>query len=508
MVRKLSLLVALLFAFAAFAQQPPADVLVVATSNDPQSVDPAWEMDNHAWMVSYYTYDRLMRYDGASTEVVPNLATSYVVSEDETEWTFTLRDDVRFADGSPLDADAVKYSFDRLLGVGAGPSDVFPTLENVVVVDPTTVRFELSEPFAPFLSTLADPGGAIVNPNVVKAHATDADPWARDFLARETAGSGAYVLSTWREGERIELTANPNYWGDAPALNRVLIRIVPEPSTQRILLERGEVDIAENLTNDQKNAVRDTAGVRIEVHPSLSVQYVYLNNRTLTDPVLRQALSYAVNYQGVIASIEQGQGEQLRGPVPVGLVGYNPDAFQFSYDPDKARELLAQAGYDGRELRLMFADQTTTWPALAQYLQSNLEAVGVRVKLEQYSWATMRERLDLGEFDLALGGWSPDFADPFMFMNYWFDSNNGGLAGNRAFYQNATVDDLVRRAAVLSDQDERLALYLQAMDIVVDEAPYVYLYQKTQQIAMRDRVQGYVFNPMMVDMYNFPTMSK
>lgn len=162
-----------------------------------------------------------------------------------------------------------------------------------------------------------------------------------------------------------------------------LSRIVPEPSTQRILLERGEVDIAENLTNDQENAVRDTAGVRIEVHPSLSVQYVYMNDRTLTDPVLRQALSYAVNYQGVIASIEQGQGEQIRGPVPVGLVGYNPDAFQFSYDPDKARELLAQAGYDDRELRLMFAD-------------------------------------------------------PLMFMNYWFDSNNGGLAGNRSFYQNTT----------------------------------------------------------------------
>lgn len=113
------------------------------------------------------------------------------------------------------------------------------------------------------------------------------------------------------------------------------------------------------------------------------MEYVCLNNGTLTDPLVRQVLSYAVNYQGVIASIEQGQGEQMRGPVPVGLVGYNPDAFQFSYDPDKARELLAQAGYDGHELRLMFAD-------------------------------------------------------PFMFMNYRFDSNNGGLADNRSFYQNTT----------------------------------------------------------------------
>lgn len=508
MFRKLWIYVFLIAGFVAFAQQPPADVLVLATSSDPQSVDPAWEMDNHAWMVSYYTYDRLMAYEGATTDMIPSLAESYEVSADETEWTFVLRSDAKFADGSPVDAAAVVYSFDRLMGVGAGPADVFPTLERVEIIDPTTVRFILSEPFAPFLSTLAHPGSAIVNPAIVEAEATESDPWARDFLARNTAGSGPFELTVWNEGERIELAANPAYWGGAPAVSRVLIRIVPESSTQRILLERGEVDIAESLTNDQKNAIRNTAGVRIEEHPSLSVQYVYINNETVADVQLRQALSYAVNYQGLIDTIELGKAEQMRGPVPLGLTGYDPDAFQYSYDPAKARELLAEAGYDGRELRLLYSDRTAIWPPMAQYLQSNLADVGVPVKLEQFSWATMRERLDTGDFDLALGGWSPDFADPYMFMNYWFDSANGGLAGNRSFYSNAHVDELVRKAAVLSDLEQRLDLYREAQDIVIDEAAYLYLYQVNQEIAMRDRVVGYVFNPMLVDMYNFPDISK
>src|SRR5699024_4982343 len=407
--RKFIIAAAVLAGGLVLAQQPPEDVLVVASSNDPQSVDPAWEMDNHAWMVSYWTYDRLMAYEGETTDMVPSLAEASEVSDDETEWTFTLREDAVFPDGTPVDAVAVKYSFDRLLGVAAGPSDVFPTLAEVEAVSDTVVRFHLSEPFAPFLSTLAHPGAAIVNPEAVEAEAPEADPWARDFLSRNTAGSGPFTLTEWREGERIELTANADYWGEAPALSRVLIRIVPESSTQRILLERGEVDIAENLTNDQKESIRDADGVTVEEHPSLAVQYVYLNNRELSDPLLRQALSYAVNYDGVIDSIEQGKAEQMRGAVPFGLTGYDGDAFQYSHDPDRARELLDEAGYDGRELRLLYADQTASWPALAQYLQSNFEQVGVPVKLEQFSWATMRERLDDGNFDLALGGWSPDF---------------------------------------------------------------------------------------------------
>lgn len=508
MLRKLSIPLLMSAGLFAFAQQPPADVLVLATSADPQSVDPAWEMDNHAWMVSYYTYDRLMAYDGSTTDLVPMLAESYTVSEDETEWTFTLRADATFADGSPQDAEAVKASFERLMDIGAGPSDIFPTLERVEALSPTEVRFILSEPFAPFLSTVAHPGSSIVNPAVVEAEATESDPWARDYLARNTAGSGPFVLSAWREGERLELTANPDYWGEAPALSRVLIRIVPESSTQRILLERGEVDIVENLTRDQLDGIRGNADISIEEHPSLSVQYVYLNNRTLDDVKLRQALSYAVDYQGIIDTIEQGNAQQMRGPIPEGMTGHDPEAFQYTHDPDRARELLEEAGYDGRPLRLLYADRTATWPPLAQYLQSSLGAVGIPVELEQFSWATMREKLDAGDFDLALGGWSPDFADAYMFMNYWFDSDNGGLAGNRSFYSNPKVDELVRRAAVLSDQEERIALYQEAQDIVIDEAAYLYLYQNTQEIPLRASVKGYVFNPMLVDMYNFPGISK
>lgn len=493
---------------ASLAQQPPQDVLVLATSTDPQTVDPAWEMDNHAWMVLYHAYDRLMAYKGASTEVEPKLARSFSVSPDGKIYTFEIRQGVRFTDGTPVDAEAVRFTFERLKGIGAGPSEMFPTLERVEVAGPYTVRFILSEPFGAFLSTLAHPGASIVNPRVVRQNATADDPWARNYLAVNTAGSGPFILREWRKGERIVLEANREYWGGRPRLSRVLIRIVPESNTQRLLLERGEVDIAENLTADQIALIRDLPGIRVEQHASPFVQYVYINNRRITDVRLRQALSYAVDYKGVIDTVERGLGLQMRGPIPQGMVGHDPQAFQYRYDPDRARRLLQEAGYDGRELRLLFADRFAWWPALAQYLQANFAAVGVRVKLEQYAWATLRQKYQEGDFDLALGVWSPDFADPYMFMNFWFDSNNWGLAGNRAFYANSRVDELVRRAAVVTDQAERLRLYREAQAIVIEEAPYIYLYQKTLQYPMRDRVQGYVFNPMLVDMYNFPDMFK
>lgn len=504
------LLAAVLFGgtAAAVAQQPPRDMLVVATSADPQTVDPGWEMDNHAWMVFYYAYDRLMAYKGGTTGVEPQLAESYSVSPDGTVWTFKLRPGVKFADGTPLDAEAVRFTFERLKAIGAGPSEVFPTLDRVEAVDPLTVRFILTRPFGPFLSTLAHPGASIVNPRAVRARATQEDPWAKRYLAENTAGSGPFVLREWRKGERLVLEANPAYWGPKPALSRVLIRIVPESNTQRLLLERGEVDIAESLTPDQIAQIESQPGVRIERHPSFFVQYVYINNRKIADPRMRQALAYAVDYAGIIATVERGLAVQMRGPIPKGMTGHDPAAFQYTHDPQRARTLLQQAGYDGRELRLLFADRFPWWPALAQYLQANFSAAGVRVKLEQYAWATLRQKYQEGDFDLALGIWTPDFADPYMFMNFWFDSSNWGLAGNRAFYSNPKVDELVRHAAASTDQAERLRLYAEAQRTVIEESPYLYLYQKTLQIPMRARVKGYVFNPMLVDMYNFPGISK
>lgn len=490
----------------------PRDVLVIGIAGDVDNLDPHVTMTNRSWAVTYPAYERLVRYkieDGiGSTEVEPDLATDWTVSDDGLVWTFRLRDNARFADGSPVNADAVVYSFRRLLAIGEGPSESFPTLAAIEALDSHTVRFTLDEPFAPFLLTLANNGAGIVNPRL-DAH--DNGDYGRGWLAERTMGSGPYQVERWDKDQQIRLVPNPHYGGTAPAFRMVLFLVINDPSARRLQLERGDIDIAEALPLDQLERIRKMPGIRVEDHPSLRVTYLYLHNQrgALADPRVRRAISYAVDYDALIQGVMLGNAVQMRGPVPEGMWSHDPTAYQYTKNLDKARALLAEAGYSGGlTLGYLYSPVYPEWEQIGLALQAQLAAVGIRLELEPLAYATMRAKLGDGDFDIAVGNWTPDFADPYMFMNYWFDSNNGGLPGNRSFYANDEVDALIRRAAVDTDLDGRTRLYQEAQRIVIDEAAYVYLYQQRYQVAMRDNVNGYVFNPMLLDIYNVDTMSK
>ena len=506
----------LLFSLAGCSQSANApqtvskqnQTLIVATAADLGTIDPGVAMDNAAWKISYPAYDRLVNYKGNSTEVEPSLAKSWDISVDGLMWTFHLRDDVKFADGGSLDAAAVKFSFDRLMKIKKGPSENFPGLENVTVVDPHTVQFKLKTVFPPFLSTLATNGGDIVNPAVMK-NEKDGD-MGQNWLANHTAGSGPYILAEWLPEQSLKLTENPNYWGVKPKLDTVVIKIIKDPSAQRMALEKGDVDIAENIPVDQLKELKKNPDLVVSESPSLMVDYVYLNTQKpeLKNPKVRQAISYAVDYQGIINNVWQGNATQMRGPIPQGLWGYQSDLFQYSRNVEKAKALLQEAGVNNLTLTLIYSDNKAWWEQDAQIIQNNLAEVGIKVNLQKLAYATQREKIDKGDFELTLGVWSPDFADPYMFMNYWFDSKNFGLAGNRAFYKNEQVDKLLREAVSINDQAKRIELYKQAQTIIMQDAPYVFLVQKNYQLPMRKSVQGFIFNPMLQDMYNFQSMSK
>lgn len=482
--------------------------LVIATAADLGTIDPAVAMDNSAWKISYPAYERLVNFKGSSTEVEPGLAKSWSISPDGLTWTFILQENHKFADGTSLDAAAVKYSFDRLMTIKKGPSDAFPSLESVTAVDPQTVVFKLKTVFPAFLSTLATNGGGIVNPAVMKEE-KDGD-LGQNWLANHTAGSGPYVLSEWIPEQSLKLTANPNYSGEKPNLATINVKIIKDPSSQRMALEKGDVDIAENIPVDQIKELKSNQDLVIFNTPSLMVDYVYLNTQKpgLNNPKVRQAISYAVDYQGIISSVWQGNATQMRGPVPQGLWGYQSDLFQYTKNVEKAKSLLQEAGVKDLTLNFMYSDNKAWWEQEAQIIQNNLAEIGIKVNLQKIAYAAQREKIDAGDFDLTLGVWSPDYADPYMFMNYWFDSDNFGLAGNRAFYKNDQVDQLVRKAASVNDQAQRTDLYKQAQELIVQDAPYVFLVQKNYQLPMRKSVQGFVFNPMLQDMYNFEMMNK
>ena len=284
-----------------------------------------------------------------------------------------------------------------------------------------------------------------------------------------------------------------------------------ESSDRRMALEQGDIDIAENILIDQIPALEKNADLKVLRFPSQLVEYVYINcqKEPLNNPKVRQALNYAVDYKGIIDYVLQGNGLQMRGPVPEGMWGHKPEVFQYAKDVDKAKGLLKEAGFDqGLTLTLIYSERRASWEQIATILQSNFAEIGVTLKLELMANPTLRDKVDRGDFELCLGAWSPDFADPYMFMNFWFDSNNFGLPGNRSFYKNDQVDQLVRKAAVLSDQSERSKLYGEAQDIIMTDAPYIFLYQVSTIVPMRKNVEGYVFNPMLESMYNFRDIYK
>ena len=489
----------------------PKDMLVIGKAADPQTLDPAVTIDNNDWTVTYPAYQRLIKYkteDGkGTTEIEGDLAQSWQSSDDGKVWTFTLRPDAAFADGSPVNAETVKLSFERLMRIKQGPSEAFPADLKVEVVDPHTVRFTLNTPFVPFLYTLANDGASIINPAVLKANAADD---ARGYLAEHTAGSGAYMLQRWQKGQQLVLVPNPHFTGPKPAFKRVSVKIISESSARRLQLAKGDVDIADALPVDQFAALKKQGDVTVMDYPALRVTYLYLNNSKapLNQPDLRRAISWATDYQGMVQGILGGNGKQMRGPIPEGMWGYDPQAMQYSFNMDKARAELAKLPSKPQTLSFLYSDNDPNWEPIALSMQANLKTLGINVKLEKLANATMRERIGKADYDIAIGNWSPDFADPYMFMNYWFESDKKGLPGNRSFYSNPAVDALLKKAVSTTNQAERTRDYQQAEQIVINDAAYVYLFQKNYQVAMNKSVKGYMFNPMLEQIFNLATMHK
>lgn len=484
----------------------PKDMLVIGKAADPQTLDPAVTIDNNDWTVTYPAYQRLVGYKTGSTQVEGDLAESWTSSPDGLVWTFKLKSGAKFDDGTEVNAEAVKWSFDRLMKIAQGPSEAFPKDMQVAVVDPMTVRFTLKTIFAPFLYTLANDGAGIVNPAIAKANPADE---GKAWLSSHTAGSGPYKLSNWQKGQQLVLVPNTYYSGPKPSFKRVTVKIIGESSSRRLQLSRGDLDVADSLPIDQLAALKKEDKVAVNEYPSLRVTYLYLNNAKgpMNQVDLRRAVSYAVDYKGIVDGILGGNAKQMRGPIPDGMWGYDPQAMQYSNDPAKAKAELAKAKAPDT-LDLLYSDSDPNWEPIALSVQASLATAGVKVKLEKLANATMRDRIGQGDYDISIGNWSPDFADPYMFMNYWFESDKKGLPGNRSFYSNPQVDDLLKKAVSVADQKQRTDYYQQAQKIVIDEAAYVYLFQKNYQVAMNKDLKGFVFNPMLEQVFNVAQMHK
>ncbi|MDN3449611.1 ABC transporter substrate-binding protein [Planococcus sp. APC 3906] len=478
-----------------------AEVFNFATNQDIPGLDPHGSAANTTFRVIYMTYDRLVTYDGTSTEPQPQLAESWEVSDDGKEYTFKLVENAKFHDGSPVTAEAVQYSFTRAINVGKSAAGIFSKVideNSFEVIDDYTIKITLKEPFAPFVSTLGTAFGNIINPALEENHGDDL---GESFLSEEVMGSGPYMLDSWDRGETLVLKANPDYWGEAPTMETVNIRFITEASTARLMLEKGEIDMIDNtvISPEVLGQMEGTEGVEILEADGYQIDYMPMNTEkgALADVRVRQAIAHSINYDALLESVYLGKAERIVGAVPKGMFGFNSDAKLYDYDLDKAKELLKEAGHEsGLELEIAISEDNEVRSNTALLLQSDLEKVGVTLNIKTYAWPTFLDLVTTGKHDFGLVSWTPDYPDPDYNLWYFAHSSSKGPGFNLAFYENSEIDALLEEGRTSTDEALRENNYMEIQNIMAEEVPYIFVAQPKLQAPLRSWVKGYELNPM------------
>ena len=510
---------------------PPATekVLIFACSGDADKLDPADVTDGESTARTDSIFEGLVEYKSGSAEIQPCLATSWVTSADGKNITFTLRQGVKFHDGTDFNADAVVFSFERQYntshpynqyGEWAYWGYMFSDIEKVEKIDNYTVKIVLSRPNAAIMTSLAMFTVSIISP-------TNATIWGADAF-KHPCGTGPFKFVEWVKDDHITVEANKDYWRGAPKLDKVIYRVITDPSARLLAIQAGEIQGMEYPDPASLASIEADSNLKLLTDPGMNVGYVAMNNgyryndtnhngmhdqdepwvktpgyfAPFTNRSVRQAVNYAINKTSIVENLYKGTAIVAKNGMPPFMLGWNDAIVDYPYDPDMARQLLTEAGYPN-------GFNTTLWvmPVSRPYMfdpgkigeaiQSYLEDVNIHVTIYQIDWSTYLARTQAGEHPMCLLGWTGDNGDPDNFMNVLYGANQCtlGTAGNVAFYNNTEVQDLLSAALQTYDTAERAQDYKAAQVIIHEDAPFVYLAHANQNLVFTKNVQGFVLNP-------------
>lgn len=475
----------------------------------PASLDPHVVYDVPMQLYALNAYDSLYRYIGS--ELTPWLAVSHTVSEDGKTWIVKLRSDVKFADGTPMTAADVEYSFRRLLSLKQGPSGALIQVlkpEGVTATDDSTIQFLLEKPYAPFLATL--PLVVIVNSKLVKEHEKNGD-FGTAWLAMNSAGSGSYILdqATYKPLDTADFTRNAGHfygWTDNPQpVDKIHVQTIKETSTRLMGLLRGDMDATDAyLPTDQLKRIEDSGVAHVQRDESMRVMVVRMNNKRAPFDNLnfRKCVSYSFNYQGFIEVVLGNQAIRNYGPLPRTLWGSPADGKGYDYDPDLAAKACEAAKAEGVDLsrpievRIQTGlDQTNQ---AAQLLQQGMADVGVNVQVVPDTWANLTTSTTKAETspDMWIHWVSTYFIDPENWIGQMYDSQFHGTWKASSWYTNAELDSILAAARETTDQAERQKLYEIAWKTVVDDAVDLWIYNTVTLRGLSNRIEGFKFSPV------------
>ncbi|WP_312525320.1 ABC transporter substrate-binding protein [Paracoccus sp. (in: a-proteobacteria)] len=474
-------------------------VLVVASSVDIPNFDPHVASGYAPAMLFRNTYDALVRVVANPPQIVAGLAKSWTVAPDGLSAEFTLDPEARFQDGTPVTADAVVYSFERIIRLKRGYSWMIEGIlesGSVTAKDAQTVAFALKAPFAPFLQVI--PWMFIVNPAALEANKGDDD--AQSYLMQNTAGSGAFRMGRVMPGNMYEFLRVENDWHkDGGNLEGAIWKIVREAATERMMMQRGEAHIALELYAEDMEALANTPEVVRVIEPEYRTFSIKMNTAKgpLADANLRKAVSYAYNYQGMLDSA--GPAELMVGPLPNGIFGHDPDLTVYRQDLAKAQEYLAKSDYKdgGITLSVQYASGYENQRRWCLLLLEALKTLNITLDIKPATWpdivASAQSPDTMPDFYCIFQ--SANYADPDNIAFAAYHSSRNGQWQNPV-YNNPQADRLIEAARIEMDSDKRKALYKDLQILLVEDAPDIFGVLEMRKLALRDNVKGYVFAPV------------
>ncbi|MCW3844701.1 ABC transporter substrate-binding protein [Micromonospora yasonensis] len=475
------------------------DTLVAAYSEGGKTLNPAEANDVTSDTFVVAAYDQLVTYDRTTTngkptaktdKIVPMLAESWKVSDDSKSYTFTLRQGVKFEDGSALDSDDVVKTFD-FVKKSKSASFLYGMagIGTVTAIDPRTVKIDLTAPNHLFLQILPMYSFSIIN--IDKVNAEGGAAW----LDTHTAGSGPYRVTKWDPATEAVLERNDTYWGEKPALRKVNTKFIGEASNRVQLLTKGEVDIALEVPAKDVDTLSKQPGVVIDSRASNKILFFGMNNaiKPFDNPKVRQAVSYAIPYDKLVSDVMKGQASPMRSSVASSTPGFTDAGYVYSHDLDKAKALLAEAGYpNGFSFDFTLGSGFDDWSDDAVLIQAELAKIGVTMNIRKMARPQFLEALATKKVQSYISRWTSFVNDPGYHLGLLLTSDG---TSNYVNFNNPEVDKLWKQASTEPDQNVRNDLYGKAQEIINTQAPWAYLYEYNIVVAERAGVQGYTSYP-------------